>query len=265
MDISVETITPKTAEAWLEKYNNKNRKMSRKVVERYASDMQRGNWSMTGDAIRFNGTGTLLDGQHRLKACVAANKPFKSIVIRGLSSQSQNVMDAGIRRSFGHALAIRGVGSWSQAAAVTTSLYKIKHKISDQQISHAALMPLFEKHKKGILEATRLVERGKPKGLSRGVVGALYHVCAHGLNDQENADAMLDVFCKGSQYYSGDAMHQLREELINLRARKTPPTTRAILWTAVNNFNAFRDEVPVRKINWIEKPVAVEGLNYRKI
>lgn len=65
------TITPEKAKTLLV-MNTKNRKLSRKLVQKYASDMAAGRWPYNGDPIRVSVSNVLLDGQHRLEACIAA-------------------------------------------------------------------------------------------------------------------------------------------------------------------------------------------------
>ncbi|MDP2620568.1 MAG: hypothetical protein Q8P46_10395, partial [Hyphomicrobiales bacterium] len=73
-------ITPELAREWLEKTNRKNRPLSELKWTAYAVDMLEGRWQYNGDAIRFGSDGVLLDGQHRLMACVEAGIPFETDV-----------------------------------------------------------------------------------------------------------------------------------------------------------------------------------------
>jgi hypothetical protein len=63
------TITPLLAKAILEK-NANNRKIRKDRVDRYASDMSRGDFRFCFSPLIFGKNGILLDGQHRLLAVV---------------------------------------------------------------------------------------------------------------------------------------------------------------------------------------------------
>lgn len=63
--------TPAMAEKLLEQ-NTNNRKLRNQVVERYRRDMINKDWLPTGDTVKVAADGTLIDGQHRLAAVVAA-------------------------------------------------------------------------------------------------------------------------------------------------------------------------------------------------
>src|SRR5688572_25165711 len=94
------TITPNMAEAMLGK-NFKNRNVSKGLVQAYARDMLSEDWRFTGEAIKFDVTGKLIDGQHRLLACVKAGVNFRSLVLRGLEPEAQEVLDSGRVRTAG--------------------------------------------------------------------------------------------------------------------------------------------------------------------
>jgi hypothetical protein len=68
MEAKITLITPELAEKFLEKNSNNYRKLSEKVVKAYQIDMETGNWKFNGDSIKFNKSGQLVDGQHRLTA-----------------------------------------------------------------------------------------------------------------------------------------------------------------------------------------------------
>lgn len=109
-------VTPQLAGQWLAA-NVKNRNLRPKVVARYARDMADGNWQLTGEAIKFARNGTLLDGQHRLRAIVDSGATVRTLVVNGLPDDVQDVMDSGAGRKAADALGLRGVKNAAIAAA----------------------------------------------------------------------------------------------------------------------------------------------------
>ena len=82
--VKTKTITPAVAEAMLktsEALGAINRKLNNRHVELYANEIRSNRWKLNGDAIRLDADGRILDGQHRLHACVLAGIPFQTIVI----------------------------------------------------------------------------------------------------------------------------------------------------------------------------------------
>lgn len=97
MQLSTETITPEQATKWLDG-NIDNRNVRPLLVREFARDMRAGNWKLTGEAIKFNGR-DLLDGQHRLLACIQAQTPFITAVARNVEQSAVAAMDSGAKRS----------------------------------------------------------------------------------------------------------------------------------------------------------------------
>ena len=82
MEIIKKTFTPKEAEQILATRNNVNVKKKRKnTVQNYARQMLDGKWHNSWDCLAFDKNGDLLNGQHRLAACVLAQVPFTAYVI----------------------------------------------------------------------------------------------------------------------------------------------------------------------------------------
>lgn len=92
---TLEEITPELAKRYLAYNIKENRHVSPSIVIKYASDMESGNFMINNNAICFNEYGQLIDGQHRLQACVKANVPFKSFVTRNLPAGAYKVIDVG--------------------------------------------------------------------------------------------------------------------------------------------------------------------------
>ena len=99
----VETITPEIAKTMLGE-NVNNRRISRDNVNLFAREIRNGEWRFNGEAIKFGKDGRLLDGQHRLLAVIAADKPLTTLVIRGLEDETQQTMDSGKTRTLGDVL-----------------------------------------------------------------------------------------------------------------------------------------------------------------
>lgn len=103
-------VTPETAERWLER-NESNRNIRPAHVAAMARDMVAGHWQLTGEAIKFDTDGRLIDGQHRLTAVVLSGVGVQMLVVSGLRSESQQVMDTGAKRTAFDALGLRGDGT----------------------------------------------------------------------------------------------------------------------------------------------------------
>lgn len=133
------TITPEMASRMLD-MNLKNRKVRTAIVNRYARDMQTGNWKMNGEAIKVGSDGSLLDGQHRLLACQISGASFSTLLVRGLNFEVRETMDMGARRTMADVLRWREeVSAPSLAAALETAMAWEKNGVpSHKGVSHTA-------------------------------------------------------------------------------------------------------------------------------
>lgn len=101
------TVTPKMAHEYLSK-NRKNRNLRPSKVDRLARDILAGNYLLTGEAIKFDVDGNLIDGQHRCAAILKADKSVQVLVVTGLPSDAQKVLDTGAARTPSDALQLSG-------------------------------------------------------------------------------------------------------------------------------------------------------------
>ena len=104
----VMTISPKEARYILLFCNNakgfRNRKPSLQAVKKYAQDMTGSSWLFTGDSIVFSKEGILIQGQHRLFACIRADVALEVVVVTGVHKDAFKVLDQGINRTLGNIL-----------------------------------------------------------------------------------------------------------------------------------------------------------------
>lgn len=77
-------------------------------VAAYARDMASGKWQVTGEAVKFDRAGNLIDGQHRMLAVVRSGATVQLFVVHGLSPVAQSVMDSGLKRAASDALHLSG-------------------------------------------------------------------------------------------------------------------------------------------------------------
>lgn len=103
---TVETITPETAKKYLATMVV-NRKRSLNHTNFLARQMQEGKWKLNGESIKFNTDGQLCDGQHRLEACILANTPFQTLVLRNCNPDDFTTYDTGKVRSASDVISIK--------------------------------------------------------------------------------------------------------------------------------------------------------------
>ena len=107
----VETITPNVAAEYLTHNKTegvqRNRRPTKNAIYRYAEDMKNGRWQLTPQGIAFFENGNLADGQHRLRAIIAANVPVQMNVTYDVPNDS-TLFDRGVARSLSDSLHMSG-------------------------------------------------------------------------------------------------------------------------------------------------------------
>lgn len=122
--MKVETITPEIAKVYLE-HNTNNRKENKGHVAFLAKQMSAGEWQMNGEAIVFDKDGNLSNGQHRLKACILANVPFTTAVVRGVEPKAFSTFDSGYKRSSSQVFQIADIPNGVVVSAIIGAFWKM--------------------------------------------------------------------------------------------------------------------------------------------
>lgn len=120
-DYELVYVTPKIAKQWLES-NRRNRRVRNATVAKYKAAMENGHWELIPDAIAFDETGTLINGQHRLLAVIASGTTQPFFVARGLSTNAFIHTDAPTVRSLADHLDLMGMSHYNARAAVAKRL-----------------------------------------------------------------------------------------------------------------------------------------------
>jgi len=103
-EVRFETIDPDRAAELLATNPDKaklpkQRSISLTRVDRYLDDIANGWWAVTHQGIAIDEQGILMDGQHRLKAIIEADKPIISMVCIGVPRDTFTLMDGGFTRA----------------------------------------------------------------------------------------------------------------------------------------------------------------------
>ena len=98
LEVTQETVGPELAFEYLETMV-RNRRVSENLVHDLVAAIKGGQWQLTGDTIKFNQAGELVDGQHRLWAIINSGIEVELLVARGVEDGAQTCMDKGKKRS----------------------------------------------------------------------------------------------------------------------------------------------------------------------
>ena len=257
--VTIETVSPTKAKGWLQG-NVDNRKLRETRVLFFSRLLQEGEWELTGDAIVFDDQGILINGQHRLTAVVVSKISAEFLVLRGVPSKAQEVMDQGLSRNLGDQLHRRGVqyntivaGSlqWLAQMTYTEKTGKVHYATPDMRPSLRELLQLFEKNPELAQEAKATNKLVYYLKVRPGPTTALYHRLKK--IDAEEAEIFFKHLQEGAGLGKNDPIWKLREWCLNdARTRRTTGRAPAYRYVAMTlkAWNIWREGKTTQKLAW---------------
>jgi len=134
IDLRVEMIDPTKASAFLRRNFKENRKLSPTNVDRWASAMRNGMWELSSDAITFDVTGNMINGQHRLTSIVKSGTTQPFVVIRNMPVRSAQIIDLGKKRMMHERLTVAGNSISSNLCAA------VRNAMTDYNLNYIGTM-----------------------------------------------------------------------------------------------------------------------------
>lgn len=249
MNVTKETITPKKAMEWL-KRNVHNRPLSNGTVDFYAKQMELGLWKLNGDCIRFNGNGDMIDGQHRLNACVRAGKPFESYVVKGLQHDAFDTIDQGRKRSMGDVFARCGYKHYNALAGTCRNIIKYEAGFTSKT-------PVRPDECHEILEKYPAIHAAVEQALSFQRARALMQPSLAGFLvfittniDEKKGKQFWDGVFGGEGLSKTMATYWLRERLIQNSSSVAKLSKDTIAALSIKAWNSFRSGKPCKNLKW---------------
>lgn len=246
-------VTPTLAKRWLGLNAENNRLPKTSRIPGYARDMVSGNWnSDTGETIKFNEDGVLIDGQNRLAAVVMAEVPVEFDVATGLPSGAMLVIDSGKPRTAADSLKIEGVSERPRVAAVVRWIIQWEAKNYTGGGGRGALVPthseIMTRYQADTILFDSAVDRGSDcqrGNLSTGAVAGTAHFLFSRI-DREMTHQFFDQFISGANLPNRSAVLALRNRLARARVdRLTRPEQLALF---VRSWNNFRTGTPMDRM-----------------
>jgi hypothetical protein len=255
VEIQFETMTPARAKDLLENSKVK-RKTRQRVVDMYAEDMANGRWLKSDGVIALDKNGALLQGKHRLTACVQANKSFKTFVAYGMDASAQLVMDSGVKRTLKDLLAGRDELYPAHIAAILRldAIRKIDPTLMSQarnvMPSQLGLLQMFDEDPDKYRDAAR---RAFPIGKDmrsggQAVWGVLWLTLSEIAYD--DAAEFFAQVATGEMLEKRDPVYALRRAIMSMEQVGTWPARRKIFAMTIKAWNAWQAGEKVEVISW---------------
>lgn len=257
------TVTPEVAAMWLAETNTKNRAIREPHALRLASDMTSGKWrGRNGEPIRFDINGRLVDGQHRLRACVLSGVSFETLLITDVTPEDYLTIGIGMRKSVGdligpmngeknaHLLsaALRLVYMWGQGTLGKSE------KGGAAFPTVAAMEEVYRNHPNLSESVARIANSGSIRRLLTPSYAVLIHYAGTLENKHATVDSFLDRLGSGLGLLDNDPVYHLRSFLLSQRGPTAGHRRAGRIYTlamTVKAWNASKNGQSVKRLTWV--------------
>lgn len=259
----VRKISPKMAEDWLAS-NTHNRPLKDRVIDKLKGAIERGEWYLNGDAIRFDTHGTLQDGQHRLWAIALAErtdaydgKGVETLVVRGLDPDAQMTMDMGTKRRLADHLKLMGYNS----ALTLGSVINLKWRL-DNGLIRGTQVPTVQQalhvlqENPELDEATKFIGRWRNRFHGGAQVGLLWYEFTQ--RDADAAEAFFSGVLDGVLLQKDSPVYALRRQLEGSKLGSL-----MLMALTIKAWNAYMEGKEVDRLVW--RPVGKHAEPFPRI
>lgn len=227
--------------------NTGNRKLSQNNLSAIKASLQRGEWKLNGEAVKISDTGKILDGQHRLVACVETGISFQTLIVYNVPDETQVTMDSGKSRTHADVLTLAGYTNAISLAATALAVVRTEQYSLRAALATGAAYPVTRNQ---ILERVKaepnLIEVAQyGKKFSRiGLAGRLASLMFYELSkiDSQDAQHFFEKLRTGDSLERGNPILTLRNQLLTVKDNQRGATNQtyiaALIIKAWNKFRA---------------------------
>jgi hypothetical protein len=235
--VGIETISPATAEEYLKELAPLQRRPKKNHLESMIRDMKDGRFVFTGEPIIFDEDGKLIQGQHRMMACVKSGVSFDTLVVRGVPSSAYKAIDIVAKRSATDALTHDGQENAAVVAAIAGKVASFERGMKDTDLavhSPIVILETTQRNAEALQHAARAA--GRLKKLRQGARIPGYAYWRFSRIDHHATALFFDRLATGEQLERGNPILTLRNHMINQEANST--TLLRVFYMAWNAWRA---------------------------
>lgn len=246
-------ITPTLATEWL-RLNTSNRPLRQSRVKKYAEDMAAGRFLPSPDAIAFarcsDGSSRLINGQHRLQACILAGSPFKAHVIFDMPEESFSITDRGMGRSLSDVAHQVGLRDSKVSGGALVHLWRMLNgkERKFETPSESEYLSIAREHQDIQFHAATGRRISKLGALSDSLATAL--VYRSRMISEDDSELFWGAYESGSGLSENNPVLMLRNRLAVLKGAKQRTHAWELTALAVKAWNAFRAGSYVKVLKW---------------
>ena len=247
-------VTPGDAQEILDRRAN-NRPIRERRASAIAEEIRIGRFAENGESLIFDDQGKLMDGQHRMRAIVLANKPIISFCVHDVPRKYFATIDDCSKRTGGDVLGIAGHQHAMVVASVARWIIKYDSGFSPSPGSAWVTIPnrmIVEITKKNndITDAvTFILSLSEIKRIMPPSIASFCYLMA-ARHDHKKAQEFFTKLASGEQLETGNPILTLRNRFIDLAGQKhTALGVEKTAWI-IKAWNAFVDGREMKIVRW---------------
>lgn len=247
-------ITPAIAAELLERAA-KNRPLKEWRAQQLAAEIGAGQWRANGESVVFDERGRLIDGQHRLRACVLAGRAFVVYCIFDVSGKVFPSFDQGAARNGGDLASLMGFDNSSAVAAVATLAIDYEDRTIDKtgkrKLPPERRRSYMDRHRDRITAAVTAAIKYR-NGLE-GLVPLSHAAFTYYMVSEQNnglAEEFLEKLATGTGLNNGDALLLFRKRMTALIGEKHKMAKAERVALLIKAWNAFIAGKKVGVLRW---------------
>jgi hypothetical protein len=260
--IQLATIYPTLAKRLLDG-QIKNRKVSNASVKKYADAMSSFKWLLNGAPIIF-ANDVLIDGQHRLRACIKSQVPLTTVVVKLADDSVFTTLDTGKKRSNSDVVSVREPKGAITLAAAIDIVAKIDHdgKLVGNGAGSRLNIPTYEIEdyvkKYSFMETSvdRTLAWSRKLKVKKSSLAALHYVLCRAASNSQDVEQFLGEVFGTSTAPVGSSTALFKEAIVKGLISKTINKTPCWLIRAgVLSWNAWRQGKTLQRLKVGSSPI----------
>lgn len=247
MKPSVIIMTPQKATAYMNVTKTlgfKNRSINQGLLEKLCKDLKERRWIPNGATIVIDKDGAVIDGQHRLLACIKTGIPFITAIAKNVDREAFATIDCGCTRSASQVLRMENVRYHKHIAAMISGIQQIRNKTlmsKGNRMTNTDVLEFWKEHGAMLdkIITTVFPSANLNKHLSPRLAGAALFVLVtdYGYSWEKASDFILG--CLSSETHSNGFINALRNKLHQNTNTKLADGIKfynlVLVWNAIQN------------------------------
>lgn len=241
----------------------KNRKVSKASIKKYAEAMSSFNWELNGTSLVF-ANNTLIDGQHRLHACIKSRTPFTTLVVKIEDESVFSTLDTGKKRSNSDVVSVDEPKGASTKVAAIDIVAKIDQdsKLVGNGAGARLNIPTYEildyVQKYSFMETSveETLAYSKKLKVKKSSLAALHYLLSRAASNQTDVDLFLGEVFGAYNCTIGSPSTVLKDAIVKgLIAKTINKTPGWLIRAGILAWNAWRQGKTMQRLNVGNSPM----------